>query len=159
MDDDFYTFHSMHDDSPEEYVGPEAISMDTHNLYYQQLKEPANVLYDYYNNPDLEYSNPHHQNNNDPKMIMIQQINQDENIEKDWSEEDLSDLDELKNDILPSSMNKNDNNLLNTNNRLQHSRINRNVDPSQPHYVNVTDLINDIGFGMFCILCKMCKDT
>ena len=160
MDDEFYNFQTIGDDSPEY---PEPISMEPNYQQYQQLKEPANVLYDYYNNPNVSFSHHNFRNHendfgidnihdsddpNDPKMVMIRQINDDG---KDWSEEDISDLEtDAKNDTLPppslasTNINQRNNPLLNNQN---YANANNN-DPNQPHYVNVNDLINNIGFGM-----------
>eukprot|EP01084_Bolivina_argentea_P187331 322712_1 len=109
---------------------------------YQQLKEPANVVYNYYNNPRNFANNDargHLADPNDPKIIMIQQINDEE---KDWSAEEISDLEtDAKNDTLPPSSLAS-----------RSTYMNKHGAPptgKQPHYVNVNDLINKIGFGKF----------
>merc|ERR1719206_460857 len=86
---------------------------------------------------------------------MVQQINEDG---KDWSEEDISDLESLqtdfKNDRLPTPSTIRGQALSDAprshaqsrNKPAQHRP--HNGKPG-PHYVNVTDLINKIGFGRF----------
>ena len=170
MDDEFYNYQHMGRDGSAEY--PEPISMEPNYQHNIQLKEPANVLYDYYNNPNVSFSHHNFRNHlddiddgidrihnddlNDPKMVMIRQLNDDE---KDWSEEDISDLEtDAKNDTLPppslastniTNINQRNNPLLNNQNLNNLNRYNQNNnDPNQPNYVNVNDLINNIGFGM-----------
>ena len=161
MDDEFYNFHAMHQTDSPSY--PEPISMEPNYTEYQQLKEPISinhVLHDYYNNTNVVYShhhNHHHDLNghersmspsdpNDPKMVMIRQINDDG---KDWSEEDISDLEtDAKNDILPPPSYVSTNIDNKTNPLLDNSQFIEIDDPNAPKYVNVNDLINNIGFGM-----------
>ena len=181
MNDAFYNYQHVGREDSSNY--PEPISMEPNYQEYQQLKEPATVLYDdYYNAPNDFRNNQHHTHNddddeaigrihhnddlNDPKMIMIRQINDDE---KDWSEEDISDIDaDAKNDTLPppslASTNQRNNPLLNNQN-LDHLNQ-HNYDSNTPNYVNVNDLINNIGFGMLLsyyhyhhhIIFAKCKD-
>eukprot|EP01084_Bolivina_argentea_P006771 12813_1 len=154
MDDEFYNFHSLGNAESPNPQYPEPISMQPAYEEYQQLKSPANLLFDYYNNPNVSFSNKNFHNNNasdddmlndpnDPKIVMIRQINDDE---KDWSEEDISDLEtDAKNDTLPPPS-------IDTNINMSHKNmhnINNRFDPNEPHYVNVNDLINKIGFGKF----------
>eukprot|EP00485_Elphidium_margaritaceum_P010079 CAMPEP_0202691562 /NCGR_PEP_ID=MMETSP1385-20130828/6244_1 /ASSEMBLY_ACC=CAM_ASM_000861 /TAXON_ID=933848 /ORGANISM="Elphidium margaritaceum" /LENGTH=719 /DNA_ID=CAMNT_0049346989 /DNA_START=44 /DNA_END=2199 /DNA_ORIENTATION=- len=131
---------------------PEAIPMEPNYQHYQQLSEPAQVLHDYYNDGDEDEDDDDDDIlNEDPKMVMIRQINEDG---KDWSEEDISDLEtDAKNDTLPpqsvASTNMLSNPLLHASNQPNLQHISEQRDPNAPHYVNVTDLINNIGFGKF----------
>eukprot|EP00484_Ammonia_sp_Unknown_P028318 CAMPEP_0197027396 /NCGR_PEP_ID=MMETSP1384-20130603/7306_1 /TAXON_ID=29189 /ORGANISM="Ammonia sp." /LENGTH=760 /DNA_ID=CAMNT_0042456231 /DNA_START=38 /DNA_END=2320 /DNA_ORIENTATION=+ len=182
MDDEFYNFRSMEHDTGIHDGQPEPISMEPNYQHYQQLKEPANVLFDYYNNPNVSFSTDnfahHHADSDDddnidhllspdqyhpddPKMVMIRQINDDG---KDWSEEEVSDLEtDAKNDTLPPASVASTNRRLHAYHQAHHhhdnsnpllpaqhgAHLHKNNDPNQPIFVNVNDLINTIGFGKF----------
>merc|ERR1719334_816523 len=139
MDDDFYSFHTLSDERSPAY-NPEPISLQ------------------FYNNPAVSFSAEQFRDD-DAASVMVQQINEDG---KDWSEEDISDLESLqtdfKNDRLPTpstirgqALSDAPRSHAHTRNKHSHHRQHNGKagHGGGPHYVNVTDLINKIGFGRF----------
>ena len=153
MEDDFYAFHNLGNDSS---PYPEPVAMEPHYEQFEPLKEPTTLMYDYYNAANVSFEQANFESNhnvnhyadpNDPKMIMVRQINKDGDG-KDWSEEDISDLEtDARNDTLPPASLAS----RSTNIPKNGMNVNRVNNPNEPHFVNVNDLINTIGFGMYYV--------
>ena len=86
-----YNFNFLGADDTEHSSIHEPIAMDG---YHDHIK------YDYYNHPNVSFTmNPNFSDPHDLRMVMIRQINDDG---KEWSEEDISDLEtDAQNATLP----------------------------------------------------------